>query len=72
MEHYKPQAGRQGAGCVLEVEEGHSRHVFPAGNLRMDCVGEKQRDTLLLPVESQETDCTHPYKVFKGNDRKKI
>lgn len=45
---HKPQTGKRGAGCVLKVGGRSSDVPF---------VGAKQRIEL-LPVASQETDCT--------------
>lgn len=71
VECYKPRAGKQGAGCVLEVGGGSAQTHIPCWEFEnAHFMGEKQRDTLLLPVESWEADCT-PLQSFKGSDRKK-
>lgn len=71
VECYKPWAGKQGAGCVLQVGGSTAQTHIPCWEFENAYfMGEKQRDTLLLPVESQEADCT-PLQSLKGNDRKK-
>lgn len=72
VECYKPRAGKQGAGCVLEVGGAQHRHIFPAGNLRMLILWVRNRGIHYCYLLNLDRQIAHPYRVLREMTGKKI